>query len=79
MGRAFRIVKRTAHLTVKVSERPNAIAAPAPEAGGASATGNATAAPKRARPQGKSAAGARKSAARRKKKTTPRKKTAAAS
>jgi large subunit ribosomal protein L22 len=25
MGRAFRIVKRTAHLTVKVSERPEAI------------------------------------------------------
>jgi large subunit ribosomal protein L22 len=27
MGRAFRIVKRTAHLTVKVAERPLAIAA----------------------------------------------------
>jgi large subunit ribosomal protein L22 len=33
MGRAFRIVKRTAHLTVRVTERPVKIAAgPAPEA-----------------------------------------------
>jgi large subunit ribosomal protein L22 len=35
MGRAFRVVKRTAHLTVRVSERPLAIAAvaaPAPKA-----------------------------------------------
>jgi large subunit ribosomal protein L22 len=34
MGRAFRVVKRTAHLTVRVSERPLAIpvvAAPAPK------------------------------------------------
>ena len=30
MGRAFRIVKRTAHLTVQVTERPMAIAAVAP-------------------------------------------------
>jgi large subunit ribosomal protein L22 len=28
MGRAFRIVKRTAHLTVHVEERPEAVAAP---------------------------------------------------
>ena len=28
MGRAFRVVKRTAHLTVRVSERPVKIAAP---------------------------------------------------
>ncbi len=33
MGRAFRIVKRTAHLTVKVAERPSAVAAPAPVEG----------------------------------------------
>ena len=39
MGRAFRVVKRTAHLTVKVSERPSKIAAPASGEG----------APKRAR------------------------------
>ena len=74
MGRAFRVVKRTAHLTVRVSERPNKISAPAPESGGASATGNATAAPKRARgakPKAKSSGGA-------KKKTAPRKKTVSA-
>jgi large subunit ribosomal protein L22 len=29
MGRAFRVVKRTAHLTVQVSERPTLVAAPA--------------------------------------------------
>ena len=34
MGRAFRIIKRTAHLTVHVSERPTRIVpAPAPEPG----------------------------------------------
>jgi large subunit ribosomal protein L22 len=31
MGRAFRVVKRTAHLTVHVTERPQAIAAAVPE------------------------------------------------
>jgi large subunit ribosomal protein L22 len=30
MGRAFRVVKRTAHLTVQVSERPMQVAAPEP-------------------------------------------------
>jgi large subunit ribosomal protein L22 len=30
MGRAFRVLKRTAHLTVQVAERPLKIAAPAP-------------------------------------------------
>ena len=30
MGRAFRVVKRTAHLTVRVAERPSKIVAPAP-------------------------------------------------
>jgi large subunit ribosomal protein L22 len=29
MGRAFRVVKRTAHLTVRVAERPSKIVAPA--------------------------------------------------
>ena len=46
MGRAFRVVKRTAHLTVRVSERPLAIAAvaaPAPK-GRAKAKPAATAA-----------------------------------
>ena len=44
MGRAFRVVKRSAHLTVKVAERPEKKAA-APAAGAAAAEG----APKRAR------------------------------
>jgi large subunit ribosomal protein L22 len=30
MGRAFRIIKRTAHLTVQVAERPSAVSAQAP-------------------------------------------------
>ena len=34
MGRAFRVLKRTAHLTVKVSERPPKAAPAAPAAGG---------------------------------------------
>ena len=31
MGRAFRVIKRTAHLTVRVAERPAAVAAAVPE------------------------------------------------
>jgi len=39
MGRAYRVVKRTAHLTVAVTERPEKIgAAPAPKAGKAAKT-----------------------------------------
>ena len=48
MGRAFRVVKRTAHLTVRVSERPNAVTASA-AGGGGLVEGSAEAAPKRAR------------------------------
>jgi large subunit ribosomal protein L22 len=33
MGRAFRIVKRTAHLTVALAERPSKVIAPEPDAG----------------------------------------------
>jgi large subunit ribosomal protein L22 len=32
MGRAFRVVKRTAHLTVRVAERPSKIVAPSSDA-----------------------------------------------
>jgi large subunit ribosomal protein L22 len=35
MGRAFRVVKRTAHLTVRVAEKPLKIARVAPEGGAA--------------------------------------------
>jgi large subunit ribosomal protein L22 len=68
MGRAFRVVKRTAHLTVRVAERPVVIAAVAPGAapkrGGAKAAAAAT-----------SAEPAAKAPAR--KKMAPKKKTAA--
>ncbi len=56
MGRAFRVVKRTAHLTVRVSERPLAISAVTPPKGRAkakpvakAATGTTANAPARAR------------------------------
>ena len=70
MGRAFRVVKRTAHLTVEVSERPVKVKAETP------ATGGEAGAPKRARgakpkPKAK-AAGANRTAA---KKTAAKKKT----
>jgi large subunit ribosomal protein L22 len=57
MGRAYRVVKRTAHLTVKVSERPLKIAAVGGVAGGASTGDEAAAAkPARAKKTAKSAA-----------------------
>jgi hypothetical protein len=59
MGRAFRVVKRTAHLTVQVSERPQPIiAAPEPA--------EETPAPKRARGAVPRATAKRKPAARKK-------------
>jgi large subunit ribosomal protein L22 len=45
MGRAFRVVKRTAHLTVRVAERPSRIVA-APEGGEAARPRRAGAKPK---------------------------------
>ena len=63
MGRAFRVVKRTAHLTVEVSERPVKVVAETPGTGEAGT-------PKRARgakpkPKAK-AAGAKKTTAKKK-------------
>jgi len=56
MGRAFRVIKRTAHLTVAVSERPSKIvAAPEPE-------GKTLKRPRGAKPKAKPA-GARRPAA----------------
>ena len=58
MGRAFRVVKRTAHLTVRVSERPlviSAVTAPEPKGrakakpAAKAATGTSAKAPARAR------------------------------
>ena len=66
MGRAFRVVKRTAHLTVQVAEHPTAVATP-------SALPDAAEAPKRprgAKPKPKAKAGGRKAAAVKKKKKT---------
>ena len=70
MGRAFRVVKRTAHLTVQVAERPSAVTAvpaegpkrprgarPKPRPRGAAAAGGA-------KKKNKKTAGARKTAAR---------------
>ncbi len=57
MGRAFRVVKRTAHLTVRVAERPLKIARVAAE--GDAAT---TAKPARARKTAGTTTGARKTA-----------------
>jgi len=71
MGRAFRVVKRTAHLTVKVAEKPSKVSA------SASPDGEASARPRRkgAAPKKKAAAAPRAEKA----STTSRKKTAAKS
>jgi large subunit ribosomal protein L22 len=60
MGRAFRVVKRTAHLTVRVAERPLKIARVV--AGGAAAGDAAAAKPARARKTAGTTTGARKTA-----------------
>ena len=61
MGRAYRVVKRTAHLTVQVAERPLKIARVATE--GDAAGKRDAAAPKRAAAADKPAARARKTTA----------------
>ena len=72
MGRAFRVVKRTAHLTVRVTERPLEIAAVAPAAEaprrGAKAAAPVAPAARRKTPARKTAAPAKKKAAAPKKK-----------
>jgi large subunit ribosomal protein L22 len=89
MGRAFRVIKRTAHLTVQVAERPSpvieeAMAAPT-EPTAAPATPSTPKRPRGAKPKAKpkakatgarKAAGARKKSAGGQKKSGPRKKTA---
>ncbi len=75
MGRAFRVVKRTAHLTVRVAERPVVIAAVAtqgaPKRGAAKAGATAKST---AQPAAKTKAPARKTAAPAKKSATTKKK-----
>jgi large subunit ribosomal protein L22 len=58
MGRAFRVVKRTAHLTVAVAERPTKIVATPAGEGGATLKR-----PRGAKPKAKAAGAARKPAA----------------
>ena len=67
MGRAFRVVKRTAHLTVKVAERPSKVIVTGPEGEDAP------------RPRRKGAAPKKKAAAPRAEKATATKKPAAKS
>jgi large subunit ribosomal protein L22 len=66
MGRAFRVVKRTAHLTVQVAERPVHIAAPEPATPSAAPGEGGPKRPRGAKPKTKPAAkksaGARRSA-----------------
>ena len=79
MGRAFRVVKRTAHLTVQVAERPVHIAAP-PQPASPAAGAGADRGPKRprgakpkARPAAKKASAKRGASAGGAKKKTARK------
>ena len=69
MGRAFRVVKRTAHLTIEVTERPQVIKA----VGDAESTGRAKA------PKEKKASASAKTAAGKKAPKASKKKVAAAS
>ena len=56
MGRAFRVVKRTAHLTVQVSERPLKIVAAGGAQGAKGQQGGAAAKPRARKTAGKTAA-----------------------
>jgi large subunit ribosomal protein L22 len=69
MGRAFRVVKRTAHLTVKVAEKPVKVSASAPGPDADAAT---------ARPRRKGAAPKKKTAAAPRAKSSAKKKEAKA-
>jgi large subunit ribosomal protein L22 len=56
MGRAYRVVKRTAHLTVQVAERPLKIARVATDVAAAAGKGEAAAKPRAKKTSGKTAA-----------------------
>ena len=63
MGRAFRVVKRTAHLTVRVAERPvKIVAAPPAAEGGPARPRRKGAAPKKKKPSAAGASRAKKTA-----------------
>jgi large subunit ribosomal protein L22 len=72
MGRAFRVVKRTAHLTVRVAERPVVITAAAP--GGAPKRGSKAAASTKPADAAAPKAPARKRATPAKKSAAPKRK-----
>ncbi|HET9469069.1 MAG TPA: hypothetical protein VFO48_11680, partial [Vicinamibacterales bacterium] len=78
MGRAFRVVKRTAHLTVRVAERPLEIAAvgseTAPKAVSGKRDAGVSAAPKAKAPARKGAAPKKKKTAAKKSAPAPKKK-----
>jgi large subunit ribosomal protein L22 len=65
MGRAFRVVKRTAHLTVEVSERPQKITAAPPQEG---APKRARGAKPKAKPEGSRGGGGKSRVTRRRQK-----------
>jgi len=76
MGRAFRVVKRTAHLTVRVSERPleiAAVAAPAPKGRAAKAKASVEASETVKAPARKRATPAKKAAGKNKEKRKTKK------
>jgi len=78
MGRAFRIIKRTAHLTVHVTERPTIVAQPvAPEPGTTTPAEGTPKRPRGAKPKGKPAAKRSAKAGAKKKTGGARKKAAA--
>ena len=56
MGRAFRVVKRTAHLTVAVAERPSKVVAAAPETERSARSASTPKRPRGAKPKAKPAA-----------------------
>ncbi len=59
MGRAYRVVKRTAHLTVKISERPLKIAAVRADTAAAGDQGGAAAKPRAKKASGKASTAAK--------------------
>jgi len=59
MGRAYRVVKRTAHLTVKIAERPLKIAAVRADAAAAGDQGGAAAKPRAKKASGKASTAAK--------------------
>jgi large subunit ribosomal protein L22 len=80
MGRAFRVVKRTAHLTVQVSEKPSKVMESSDADGGAKRRRGASPKAKAGGGRGARAAGAKKTTAAKaatKKKSTSRSKAAA--